>query len=77
MVLKQYMVTLIMLMSLVIFSCGIEVSSTAPELAETIKKAIAVDEAAAKTDEALDVKTVQADTEATANVKQGNKQEEK
>ena len=76
MVLKQYMVTLIMLLSLVIFSCGIEVSSTAPELTETLKKAIA-DEAAAKTDEALDVRAVQADTEATVNVEQENKQEEK
>ena len=72
MVLKQYMVTLIMLMSLVIFSCGIEVSSTAPELTETLKIAIA-DEAAAKTDEALDVKTVRADTEATANVEREEK----
>ena len=36
MVLKQYMVTLIMLMSLVIFSCGIEVSSTAPEIPAVI-----------------------------------------
>ncbi|TFB09780.1 hypothetical protein E3V36_05770 [Candidatus Marinimicrobia bacterium MT.SAG.2] len=76
MVLKQYMVTLIMLLSLVIFSCGIEVSSTAPELTETIKKAIE-DEASPKTDEALDVRTVQADTEATANVEQKNKQEKK
>ena len=75
-VLKQYMVTLIMLLSLVIFSCGIEVSSTAPELTETIKKAIE-DEASPKTDEALDVRTVQADTEATANVEQKNKQEKK
>ena len=75
MVLKQYMVTLIMLMSLVIFSCGIEVSSTAPELTEMLKTAKA--DAAAKTDEALDVKTVEADTEATANVEQKNKQEEK
>ena len=73
MVLKQYMVTLIMLMSLVIFSCGIEVSSTAPELTKTIKDAIEKDEAAAKTDEALDVKTVRADTEATANVEREEK----
>ena len=71
MVLKQYMVTLIMLMSLVIFSCGIEVSSTAPELTETLKDAIK--NVSAKTDEALDVKTVRADTEATANVEREEK----
>ena len=75
MVLKQYMIILIMLMSLVIFSCGIDVPATAPELTETLKTA--KDDAAAKTDEVTDVKTIEANTEASAIVEKQNKQEEK
>lgn len=69
MVLKQYMIILITLTSLIALSC-VDVPATAPELTDTVK-------AASRTAEVIDVRTVEADTEATANVKRENKQEEK
>lgn len=58
MVLKQYMIILITLTSLIALSC-VDVPATAPELTDTVKAATPN-----KTAEVIDVRTVEENTEA-------------
>ena len=62
--LKQNMIILITLMSLIAFSC-VDVPSTAPELTDTLQAA--VDSVTVKIDEVIVVKTFKENTEAKSN----------
>ena len=58
--LKQYIIILIALTSIIALSC-VDVPATTPELTETVIAA------SAKTDEAINVKTIKESTEAKSN----------
>ena len=58
--LKQYMIILITLTGLIAFAC-VDVPATAPVLTELVKNA------SAKTDEVIDVKTIEENTEAKSS----------
>ncbi|MCH7886376.1 MAG: hypothetical protein IIA58_00250 [Candidatus Marinimicrobia bacterium] len=62
MLLKQNMIILITVMGLITLSC-VDVPSTAPELTDTVKAA----KTSAKTDEVIDVKTFEENTDAKSD----------